>query len=220
MYIVVVGCGNVGYHLTKALLAIGHETLIIDKDARLCDSLEDELGSVVLQGDGTEVQVLKKAGVGRADLIIAATPRDEDNLATCQLAKHLFETPNTMALIKDPQNEALFKLLGVDVIVNSTHLILSTIEGEIPGHPLVHLMNLKALHLEMISINIPQDAAVVGKSLEDIDLPPSSFISLVVKHQGPVMPSEEVVLDSGDDVVAVTSPEEEQLLFETLTGVE
>ena len=220
MYVVVIGCGRVGYDLIRALLAIGHETLVIEKDAHRCGALRDELGSVALQGDGTEVEVLKEAGVARADVLVAVATRDEDNLAACQLAKHLFNTPTTMALVRDPQNEALFKLLGVDVTINSTHLILSSIEEEIPGHALIHLMNLKTLQMEMICINIPADATVVGKSLGDVDLPPNSFISLVIKNQGPVLPSDGVLLDSGDDVVVVTSPEEEQLLYETLTGVE
>ena len=219
MYIVVVGCGNVGYHLTRSLLAMGHEVLAIENDAHRCESLREELGSVALRGDGTEAQVLKEAGVGRAEVVIAVAERDEDNLATCQLAKHLFNTPKTMALINGPQNEALFKLLGVDITINSTHLILSTIEREIPEHTLVHLMHLKATQMEIVNINIPPDAAVVGKALSDIELPPNSFISLVVKSQGPVLPSEDTVLDSGDDAVAVTSPQEEQLLYETLTGV-
>ena len=220
MYILVVGCGKVGYQLTRALLAMGQEVLVIESDPRRCLSLRDELGSVALQGDGTEVQVLKEAGAARADVVIAVATRDEDNLAVCQVAKHLFNTPKAIALVKDPQNEALFKLLGVDVTINSTHFILSTIEEEIPGHPLVHLINLEAFQKEMVSINIPSDAAVVGKPLGEIGLPPDSFISLVVTNEGPVLPSEDVVLGSGDDVVAVTSPEEEQLLYETLTGVQ
>ena len=201
MYIVVVGCGKVGYYLTRALLAMGHETLVIEKDSHRCDSLRDELGSVALQGDGTEFRVLEEAGAARADVVIAVATRDEDNLATCQLAKHLFNTPRVMALVKDPQNEALFKLLGVDVTINSTHLVLSTIEEEIPGHALVHLVNLRTLDKEMISVNIPSDAAVVGKPLSDIELPPNSFISLVVKTQTAVLPSQDLILDSGDDVV-------------------
>ena len=220
MYIVIVGCGKVGYDLTRALLAIGHETLVIEKDRRRCEFLRDDLGSVALHGDGTEVQVLTEAGAARADLVIAVATRDEDNLATCQLAKHLFKTPLTIAVVKEPQNEALFKLLGVDVTINSTHLVMSTIEQEIPGHPLVHLMNREALNMEMISINIPLDAAIAGKTLSDIELPPTSLVSLVVKTQGPVLPSDDLVLDPGDDVVVVTSPEEEQVLYETLTGVE
>ena len=220
MYIVLVGCGRIGYHLTRALLAVGHEVLVIERDQQRYEALREELGSVVLHGDGTEVAVLKDGGISRADVVIAVTPRDEDNLAICQLAKQLARNSKTIALARDPQNEALFKLLDVGVTVNSTHLIMTTIEEEIPGHALVHLMNLRALQTELVSINIPPDAAVVGTPLTEIDLPPSSFISLVVKQQGPVLPSQEVVLEPGDDVVAVTSPEEEQILYETLTGVE
>ena len=222
MYIVVVGCGNVGSHLAKALVAMGHEVLVVDKEKLRCDALRDELGSVdvALHGDGTDLGVLKAAGVSRADVLIAVATRDEDNLAACQIAKHSFNTPKTMALVRDPQNEALFKVLGVDVPINSTHPILATIEEEIPGHALVHLMNLKPLHMEVVSVSIPSDAAVAGKLLEEVELPPNSFITLVVKDDGPVLPSDEVILGSGDDVVVVTSSEEEQLLYETLTGVE
>ena len=220
MYVMVVGCGKVGYHLTRALLAMGHEVLVVENDPHRCEAIRDELGSIAHHGDGTEVRVLQEAGAARADVVIAVASRDEDNLATCQMAKHLFDTPKTMALVKDPQNEPLFKLLGVDVTINSTHMILSAIEEEIPGHPLVHLMDLKTLQREMISLNIPSDAAVAGKPLSRIELPPNSFISLVVKGQGPFLPSDDLVLDSGDDVVAVTSPEEEQLLYQALTGVE
>ena len=216
----VVGCGRVGYHLARALLAIGHDVLVIERDDRLCRSIREELGGVVLHGDGTQIEVLREAGTSRADLVVAVATRDEDNLAACQLAKHLFNTPKTLAQVRDPQNEPLFKLLGVDVTINSTHLILTNIEEEIPGRGLIHLMNLKDPQIKMISITIPSDAASVGKHLGDIELPQSSFISLVVKGEGPVLPSEDLVLDSGDDVVAVTSAEDEQPLYETLTGVE
>ena len=220
MYILLVGCGNIGYHLTKALLAMGHETFVVERDPHRCETIRDELGSVAYHGDGTEVQVLQDAGAARADVVIAVATIDEDNLAVCQLAKHHFHTPRTMALIKDPQNEALFKLVGIDVTINSTHMVLSAIEEEIPGHALVHLMNLKTNQKEMVSITIPSDAAVIGKLLGDIELPPNSFISLLVKTEGAMLPSEDLVLESGDDVVAVTSPDEEQLLYETFTGVE
>ena len=226
MYIVIVGCGRVGYSLTRALLAMGHETLVIDQDANRCETIRTELGSVVLHGDGTDVGVLKDAGAARADVIIAVASRDEDNLAVCQVSKNRFSTPKTISLVKDPQNEGLFKLLGVDVTVNTTHLILFAIETAIPGQSLVHLTSLRppgglgALEREMVSINIPPDAASVGKHLGELVLPPNSFVSLVVKNEGPTLPEDELRLESGDEVVAVTSPDEEQLLYETLTGVE
>ena len=220
MYIVIVGCGKVGYQLTKAMLAMGHEVLAIERDPARCERINEELGRVAFPGDGTRVQTLKEVGVARADVVVAVASRDEDNLAACQMAKHLYNAPRTISLIKDPQNEALFKALGVDGIINSTHLILSTIEEALPGNSLVHLMTFKSPDQQIVSVTIPHDAAVVGKLIGDIALPPKSFISLVVKQEGPSLPSDELTLEAEDEVVAVTSTDEELLLFETLTEVE
>ena len=220
MYVVVVGCGRLGLQLTRSFLAVDHEVLVVEKDPHVCQRVYDELGSVVQQGDGTDPATLRKAGVSRCEVFVAVASRDEDNLASCQLAKKLFQVPKTISVVRNPQNEALFELLGVDVTVNLTHLVLSGIEEEVSGRPMVHLMNLKALGLEMISINIPTDASAVGKTLQQVELPPNSFISLVVKDSGPVLPSTDTVLEVDDDVVVVTNPDEEQLLYDVLTGVE
>ncbi len=220
MYVIVVGCGNIGTHLAKALVAIGHEILVIDKDDHRCETLRDELESidVAMQGDGTQIDVLKDAGAVRADVLIAVASTDHENLAACQVAKHNFATPKTMALVRDPQNEAFFKTSGVDVTISNTHPVVATIEEGIPGHALVHLMNLKPMHMQMVSITIPPDAAVVGKMVEAVELPPNSFITLIVKDDAAFSPSDEVVFDAGDDVVVVTSIEEEHLLYEVLVG--
>ena len=219
MYIVIVGCGKVGYQLARAMLALGHEVLAVEKDVSRCEAVNEELGSVAFPGDGTRVQTLKEAGVARADVVIAVTSRDEDNLAACQMARHLYNAPRTVSLIQHTQNEALFRVLGVDSTINITHLVLASIEEVLSGHSLVHRMNLKTPDQQIVSVTIPQDAAVVGKPIGDIALPRKSFISLVVKQEGPLLPSNEIILEAEDDVVVVTSTDEEMLLFETLTGV-
>ncbi|GAI51406.1 unnamed protein product, partial [marine sediment metagenome] len=86
MYGMIIGGGGVGYYLAKELLDNGHEVLIIEKDAKRCERVEDELGSISLCGDGCEVAVLTKAGIARADMFIAVTDEDDDNLAACQIA--------------------------------------------------------------------------------------------------------------------------------------
>lgn len=219
MYVVIVGCGKVGHHLTKALMAIGHEVTAIDRSEHRCRQIANGMGSVILQGDGTSLDMLNKAGVSRADLVIAVTDSDEANLAVCQMAKTRFEVSRTISLIKNPSHEALFRILGVDVVINTTHLILSTIEEEIPGRPLVHLMNLQGHNMDIVTLVIPDDADVVGKRIEEIDMPPNSFVSLVVKSTGPTLPTNDLIIDSKDDVVVVTVPDEEQALHETFTGV-
>ena len=220
MYTVIVGCGRIGFNLAKALIAVGHEVTVIEDDQYRSQKITDELGSMVIQGDGSSITTLKVAGVSRADLVIAVTQSDEVNLAVCQMSKAVFNAPKTMALVKNPAHAALFRLLGIDSVINSTHLIISNIEEEAPNRPLVHLLNLQRHNMDIVALSIPPDAAVVGQPLSQIDLPPNSFITLVVKDEGPFLPEENLVIEAGDDLIVVTITNEEQALYEILTGVE
>jgi len=219
MFAVIIGCSEIGYHLAKSLLATGHEVVVVEKDQERCQLLIDEVGSISLQGDGTDEAILKQAGLARADVLIAVAGRDDTNLVICQMSKHVFSVPRTMAVIRDPKNEALFHVLGVDVVVNSIHLVLASLEDGIPGRPLVHLSSLRSPGTEMISVSIPSDAGVVGMRMEDLELPPRSFISLVIKNGGAALPTDGMVLEAEDELVAVTMTGDEQTLYDILTGV-
>ena len=219
MFAVIIGCSEIGYHLAKSLVATGHEVVVVEKDRARCQLLIDEVGSISLQGDGTDQTILKQAGLARADVLIAVAGRDDTNLVSCQMSKHIFSVPRTMAVIRDPKNEALFHVLGVDIVVNSIHLVLASLEEGIPGRPLVHLSSLRSPGTELISVSIPSDAGVVGMRLDDVELPPHSFISLVIKNSGATLPTDGVVLEAEDELVAVTMTGDEQTLYDILTGV-
>src|ERR1700690_1835032 len=139
MFVIIVGGGKVGYYLTKELLAAGHELVLLEKDGRRAQQIADEVGSIVLQRDGCEGKHLAEAGANRAAIVAAVTGDDEDNLVVCQVAKHHFAVPRTIARVNNPRNEALFKHLGVDEIVSPTRMILGSIEADIPVHELLHL---------------------------------------------------------------------------------
>ena len=220
MYIVIVGAGQIGSNLAKSLLALGRELLVVERDHRRIEKLTEEIGSGVVEGDGSALEVLEQAGVSRASIVIATTESDETNLSVCQLAKHVFKTPRTMALMNNPAHDALFHLLGIDVVINKTRLIISQIEEEIGDSTLVHLVGRRGDNMDIVSIAIPPDAAVIGRVLSDLDLPPNSFISLIVKDEGPVLPMADLSLASGDQVILVTAPDEEQILHEILTGID
>ena len=219
MFAVIIGCSEIGYHLAKSLVATGHEVVVVEKDRERCQLLIDEVGNISLQGDGTDEAILKQAGLARADVLIAVADRDDTNLVICQISKHIFSVPRTMAVIRDPKNEALFHVLGVDVVVNSIHLVLASLEEGIPGRPLVHLSSLRSPGTELISVSIPSDAGVVGMRLDDVELPPHSFISLVIKNSGATLPTDGLVLEAEDELVAVTMTGDEQTLYDILTGV-
>jgi trk system potassium uptake protein TrkA len=171
MYIVIVGAGNVGYHLAKAVLSKGHEVLLIDRDVATLERIEDELGSIGLKGDGCEANTLEEAGTARADLFVAVTEQDADNLVACQIAKHRFKVPRTIARITDLKNEPLFKKLGVDVTVSSTILILQYIESQTSKPPfLTRLAVLKGSEREMVDVRIPPTSVVVGDRASEAGL--------------------------------------------------
>ncbi len=217
MYIVVVGGGRVGYYLTKALLDEKHEVVLVEKDAAICDAINDELGSVCIRGDGSEVAVQADIGTNRADMLIAVTGADEDNLVACQLAKHRFKVPRTLARVVNPNNAALFKKLGIDITVVSTNIILESIEAEVPTHPLTHLLSIRDRGLEIIDIRVLPDSPNAGKAVKDIELPSGSVLSLVIrKGIRPFVPSPETILMADDQIIAATSAEAETILRDVL----
>ena len=219
MYIIIVGGGKVGYHLAKALLSEGHEVLVIEKDRSRIDFITGELGSICLLGDGCEVTILAEAGTGRADMLIAVTGDDEDNLVACQIAKHKFNVPRTIARSSNPQNEAVFKKLGIDVTVSSTNVILENIEKEVPTHPLIHLLSIRDKQLEVVEVRVSPYSRMAGKQVRELELPPGSILSLIIREdQKPLVPTRETIIEAGDQIIAVTTTDTEEALRKALTG--
>ena len=219
MYILVVGGGKVGYHLTRELLGEGHEVLIIEKDQKKVDRIADELGSICHRGDGCEASVLEEVGAGRADILIAVTGDDEDNLVSCQVAKIRFSVRRTIARINNPKNDRVFRLLGIDATVSSTNVILEHIEHEVPDHTLMHLMDLKRLGIELVDITVPEGSPSIGRRLSEVKMPPDTTIALVISMlYGAQVPRHDLTLGAGDQVIAVTKPSSEISLRRVLAG--
>jgi trk system potassium uptake protein TrkA len=218
MYIMIVGGGKAGYYLAKQLVEDGHEVLVIEKDAAKCQQIADELGDIVLRGDGCEGVTLEAAGTGRADLFIAVTGDDEDNLVACQVAKNRFSVRRTVALINNPKNEAIFKKLGIDTTISSTALILANIEQELPSHPLIPLLTIKGGGLEMVEVKVPSYSAMVGKRIDELLLPQQCLITLIIDEEGvPRVPTSDTSIRAGDELVAVCRRESEDALRAVLT---
>jgi trk system potassium uptake protein TrkA len=220
MYIIVVGGGRLGYYLLKALLNEGHEVLVLEKDARICRNITEELGSVCYRGDGCEAATLGEVGTGRADMLIAVTGDDEDNLVSCQVAKHKYNVPRTIARIRNPRNAVLFKKLGIDVTVSTTDVIIEAIEREVPTHPLTHLLTIEEKGLVIVDVKISPESTTVGKAVRELSLPKESKLALIIPQEGSAyVPAASTVLQAGDQIIALTSPASEEALRAALSGV-
>jgi trk system potassium uptake protein len=218
MYVVVVGGGKVGYYLAKELLDAGHELVILEKNAARARQISDELGSIVLNRDGCEGKHLAEAGANRASIVAAVTGDDEDNLVVCQMAKHHFDVPRTIARVNNPRNEQLFRHLGVDEIISPTRMVLSAIEQDIPVHELLHIAQIKGGELDLVEAQISDDSPAVGRKPSDLSLPEGCSLFLLLRGNNVQQIRPETVFQSGDKVLAVSRADVEQALRRELIG--
>ena len=218
MYIVIVGGGKVGYFLSKELLAAGHELVILEKNAGRARQIADELGSIVLNRDGCEGKHLAEAGANRAAIVAAVTGDDEDNLVVCQMAKHHFDVPKTIARVNNPKNEDLFRHLGVDEIISPTRMALASIEQDIPVHELLRLAEFKGGELELVEAQIADDSPAIGMRPSDISLPEGCSLFLLLRGNTVMPIRPDTVLESGDKVLAMVRSENEDALRNKLIG--
>jgi trk system potassium uptake protein TrkA len=204
MYAIIAGGGNVGFFLARELIEQGHEILIIENNGERAEFIANELGNVVLRGNADEASTLAEAGAERADVVIAVTGDDPRNLVLCQVAKRRFGTQRTLARINDPRNENLFRMLGIDATVNATQVMLSVLEQEIPQANLVPLLRLRNTDVEVVEAMVGARSRAMGKPLSQLDLPPESTISVVIRNESAFFPNGSTVLEPGDEVVALT----------------
>jgi trk system potassium uptake protein TrkA len=216
MYIILVGGGKVGYYLTKTLINEGYEVFLIEKNPIKCSTYVERFGSVIMQGDGAEAGTLSAAGAARADVVIAVTGEDEDNLVICQMAKEKFRVGRTIARVNNPKNEELFRRLGIDVTVSQTNVILSLIEQQIPNLPFVHLMSLRHADLAIVEAKVAEQSPVLNLPIERIELPPEVIITAILRHGDLIIPTGQTVIRAGDELICVTKREREEALQELL----
>jgi trk system potassium uptake protein len=207
MYVLIVGGGKVGLNLTRELVAKGHEVTLIEGDRSLYLRIEQELEHAVQYGDGTELWVLERAGIQRADLVVAVTGDDEDNILICQVAKEKYLCDRIIARCNNPRNLQHFKLLGIVPAVSATDLILNLIEHEVPGHGLVHLLDLPDEQLEIIEVEVVAGAPAEGRRVAELGLPDGSLvISVLPRGGGGFVPKADTVINVGDEVLIVLDP--------------
>ena len=171
MYVIIAGAGKVGWNLARELIAKDREVTLIESNHDRFRVVEEELEHAVQYGDASELWVLERAGIQRADLVIAVTGDDEDNILISQVAKEKYGVQRIVARVNNPRNLPHFKLLGIQPAVSATDLILRLIEHEVPEYGLVQLLALEEEHLEIIELEVAEGSEAAGKQVQEILLP-------------------------------------------------
>jgi trk system potassium uptake protein TrkA len=217
IYVIVVGGGRVGYFLTRALLENNIEVTIIESNQEIFDLVSHQVDCPVILGDGSSTAVLERAGANRASVFVAVTNHDHDNLIACQLAKQQFGVPKTIARVKNPQNEAVMQLLGVDITVSSTSIIASVIQSELPQARIRQVLDLHTGQLELMEYRLDANSPVVGKRLREMTFPAACNIVAVFHDGDAVVPRGDTSFQAGDLVLALvklsSEPETRKILL-------
>jgi trk system potassium uptake protein len=218
MYVLIVGAGKVGWNLARELIQKENEVTIIEADPARYAVVEEELEHSIHYGDGSELWVLERAGIERADLVIAVTGDDEDNILISQVAREKYGVERIVARCNNPRNLQHFELLGVKPAVSATDLILRLIEHEVPKYGLVHLLDLPQERLEIIELEVGEGSHAAGSTVRDLGLPDGSLVISILRDGAGFVPGGDSVIQAGDEVLLVLDVGLEARVTERFAG--
>ena len=221
MRVGIAGAGNVGLFIANDLHATGHEVQLIEQNPAVVERAVAAEGVEWFIADACEVSSLKEAGLERCDVVVAATGDDEDNLVISLLAKQEFAVPRVIARVNHPKNEWMFnENWGVDLSVSTPHLITALVEEAVSVGRLVRILQFERGQARLVEVTLAENAPVVDRALKDIDMPRDATVVAVVRGEHVVMPRGDTTFETGDEVLAMVTPDSEENVRGILTGEE
>lgn len=224
MFVVIAGGGKVGRYIAVDLVERGHEVAIIERARGRCEQLVAHHPVLVIEGDACDVKYLEQAQLRRADVFVATTREDDDNLVACQLARTEFGVKRTISRVNSPKNVEIFEMMGIEA-VSSTTLMARMLEEEVSVGELVHLYTLKAGKVDLVEVRIPgpdEPDAPPPRYIADLDLPFDSVLVCMFRDvdgtEQTIIPRGSTEVLPGDEVIALTTPELEDRLRRILLG--
>jgi trk system potassium uptake protein TrkA len=215
MRAVIIGGGRTGSYVARDMAVAGHDVTVLDKDPKALSLLEHEKGIRLQAADGCDPEKLEEAATGNADIVMALTGQDEDNLVVSWLSKYVFGVTKVIARVNNPKNSWLYsEEWGVDAPVSAAKIISVLIEEEARLGNIVTLAKLKEGLVSLVEIEINGGSPAAGMRLAEVGLPSGVKLVAVMRDHQMLEPEIELRLTEGDSVVALTSGEDEKALAE------
>jgi trk system potassium uptake protein len=206
MRVIVAGAGTLGRRVA-AYVGAQHDVTVIEKDENRAQALAEEFGYIVVHGDADEPSIMLQAGAERADVFVAATGHDEDNLVACLLAKNEFKVKKVIAAVRNPRNRWLYnRSWGVDVGLDSAEIVGRLIEEEATLADLVTLLDLREGDVTVTSMTATEDGNLAGKTFAELHMPKSCYPAAVLRGSEIIMPGPDVRIEIGDAILIIAGP--------------
>jgi trk system potassium uptake protein TrkA len=220
--VAIAGGGVVGRSIARDLARNGHQVLIVELDPNVVrrEQAEGEVANCRwYTGDACEVSTLQDAGFGDADVVVAATGDDEDNLVVSLLAKQEFAVPRVIARVNHPKNRWLFnETWGVDVSVSTPHLMTALVEEAVSVGSLVRLLHFSEGKAGLVEVTLAEESPAGGRAIADLGMPRDASVVAVVRDRRVVVPRGDTVLLPGDEVIALVTVDSEDAVRGILVG--
>ena len=204
MYVVVVGGGRIGKDLTRLLLPENHDVVLIERGEELAENLAKQFDALIINGDGTDLDALKDAGLNKADVFVAVTGDDNVNLISCQLAKNLFKVPNVIGRVNDPKNEGVFSSLGIENTISTTRASAIQIKNNIGDTKT--LLTVGGRETQVLEFTVADGSPVAHQKISMAGLPKETIIADIMRGDNSILPDGETILRPGDLVTILTRP--------------
>ena len=202
---IIIGGGKVGYNLLKTLKEHGYDVALVEIDEDVCRKIAEDTGANVICGDGTDIDVLKDAGITRADIIAAVTGNDEENLVVCQIAKKGFNISKSIARINNPKNIATFKALGVDQTVCSTAVIANLIEYEFDRDVCRIVQTFDRGAMILVEVQVNENNRWLNKFVRELTVPPECVLASILRDEKIIFPRGDTQIMLNDNVHIITT---------------
>jgi len=218
MFVLIAGGGRTGARLANLLLNQNYKVRMIENRRDLLTHLHQELPTeVIYEGNPVEPGVLEAAGIREVHAVAAVTSSDSTNLALCFLAKTLFEVPRTIARVNNPNNAWLFnEKFHVDVALNSADVLAHLIQEEMSLGDMMTVFKIRRGRYAVVEEKVPAGAKGIGIELKDMGLAEHCVIAAIIRDGVMTLPRGDSMLQTGDEIIAVASPEGAQKLSELL----
>ena len=220
MKVILIGQGKLLYFLAKQFISKGYDLTIINQDLAEATALSRQLKATVMNGDGSNLLLLKEAGAYRADVLLSLTSQDEDNLVACQIAKKLYGVPRTIALVNDPEHQQVFEQLGITVAFSPIKLLANLLEQQTDFEEIKNLIPVAEGKVSVAEIELARNSPAVGKTLEELDLPRGSLIGCILREGQVIVRSGASRLQIADRLFLISQPEHYGQFLHILIGEE
>jgi trk system potassium uptake protein len=220
VFVVIIGAGKVGLATARSLTSLGHEVILIEQRRTRFNLLRHELEERLLFGDGTEVVVLEKAGIARADMVVAVTGDDEDNVIISQIARIGYSVPKVVARVNNPRNQATFDVLGIEATACAVTLLMSKILHELPAHKFVPLMSMRSENVELVELEVSEESPFARRRIDDIAPPEGVLLTAILRDGKALLAHGSEVIMPNDYVLCLLEPGKEKELIRIFLPME